>query len=197
MKKPPRQKKLKAFRAAAGFDDAFVAAPSKKAALEAWGTSKILFAIGGAEQVDPSEAPEDVFSQPGKVVLRSRGSLADQLKASGPVQTGRHGRKEATPRPSDPEPRSGPAARVRPQPQRKPKPPPSRAALEAAEAAVAAAAEQHKREIVLIDEEIRLLEQRKRQSNANAQAILARLEAKVSHLSDRYHAALDTWAADE
>ena len=40
---------LKVFRTAAGFHDAYVAAPSRKAALEAWGADVDLFARGIAE----------------------------------------------------------------------------------------------------------------------------------------------------
>ena len=44
-------RKLKVFRTSAGFDDAYVAAPSRKAALAAWGADADLFARGVAEEV--------------------------------------------------------------------------------------------------------------------------------------------------
>lgn len=44
-------RKLKVFRTSIGFHDAYVSAPSRKAALEAWGAGKDLFAIGSAELV--------------------------------------------------------------------------------------------------------------------------------------------------
>ena len=40
----PAARKLQVFRTAIGFDDALVAAPSRKAALTAWGAEKDLFA---------------------------------------------------------------------------------------------------------------------------------------------------------
>ena len=53
-KKVERKSKLKVFRTPIGFHDAYVAAPSQKAALEAWGAEGNLFAQGIAEQViDP------------------------------------------------------------------------------------------------------------------------------------------------
>jgi len=45
---------LKVFRTAIGFHDAYVAAPTMKAALAAWGAERNLFASGRAERVtDP------------------------------------------------------------------------------------------------------------------------------------------------
>ena len=41
-------RKLKVFRTPIGFHDAYVAAPSQKAALQAWGTDTDLFARGVA-----------------------------------------------------------------------------------------------------------------------------------------------------
>src|SRR6185312_8207523 len=47
-------RKLRVFRTPIGFHDAYVAAPSRKAALAAWGAEANLFARGTAEQVsDP------------------------------------------------------------------------------------------------------------------------------------------------
>ena len=43
--------KLKVFRTPTGFHDAYVAAPSRKAALAAWGAEADLFARGTAEEV--------------------------------------------------------------------------------------------------------------------------------------------------
>ena len=50
-----RKRRLKVFRTAIGFHDAYVAAPSRKAALEAWGTDKDLFARGVARLLDVLE----------------------------------------------------------------------------------------------------------------------------------------------
>jgi hypothetical protein len=46
--------KLKVFRTVSGFHDAYVAVPSRAAALRAWGASTDLFGMGAAEEVkDP------------------------------------------------------------------------------------------------------------------------------------------------
>jgi hypothetical protein len=45
-------RKLKVFCTAIGFHDAYVAAPSMKAALEAWGADVSLFAAGHRPQAD-------------------------------------------------------------------------------------------------------------------------------------------------
>jgi hypothetical protein len=44
-------RKLKVYRTPTGFYDAYVAAPSQKAALEAWGVDRNLFAMAKAEIV--------------------------------------------------------------------------------------------------------------------------------------------------
>lgn len=78
-------RKLKIFRTAVGFHDAYVAAPSRKAALEAWGAAKDLFASGRAEEVSDTTQHADVLGQPGIVVRKSRGSAKDQIAANAPA----------------------------------------------------------------------------------------------------------------
>jgi hypothetical protein len=109
---------LKVFRTSAGFHDAFVAAPSRKAALEAWGANVDLFARGVAEQVTDKALMAEPLKQPGEVIMKSRGGLADQLKALGPRKAkGKSKASEA----------KAPA---------KPRKPPSRRRLDKAEAAL-------------------------------------------------------------
>lgn len=57
---------MKVFRTSAGFHDAFVAAPSQKAALAAWGTDSNLFAQGLAEQVIDESMMVDALAKPRK-----------------------------------------------------------------------------------------------------------------------------------
>lgn len=75
---------LKLFRTAIGFHDAYVAAPSRKAALIAWGTDKDLFARGVAEQVEDPELFERLSQTPGEVFRRTRGSVSDHHAALPP-----------------------------------------------------------------------------------------------------------------
>jgi len=99
-------------RTVAGFHDVYVAAPSRKAALAAWGTTKDLFAKEAAEEVTDPELMAEPLERPGEVIQRARGTLAEQLKAAGP-KIAAPGKSKARPRPM-----------------------PSRAALDKAEAAV-------------------------------------------------------------
>jgi len=90
-------RRLKVFRTTIGFHDAYVAAPSRRAALEIWGTDKNLFATEAAEEVTDPELMAEPLEHPGEVIRKTRGSLADQLKAAGPVQhaTAALGKKQA------------------------------------------------------------------------------------------------------
>ncbi|MDB5673064.1 MAG: hypothetical protein JWM65_46, partial [Sphingomonas bacterium] len=75
----PRQ--LKVYRTPIGFHDAYVAAPSQKAALEAWGSDANLFARGMAEIVTDPALTSEPLASPGKVVRRLRGSADDHFAA--------------------------------------------------------------------------------------------------------------------
>ena len=123
-------RKLKVFRTAIGFDDAYVAAPSRKAALAAWGADADLFARGVAEEVTDAKLAKAPLAQPGEVIRVSRGDLGAHLKSL-PKRT-----KRAP---------AGPAAK--PRPVAKPKPRPKRDKLDAAERALAEAVAQQKAEL--------------------------------------------------
>jgi len=73
-----RKTRLKVFRTAIGFHDAYVAAPSRKAALAAWGTDKDLFARGIAEEVMDPALIEKPLSAPGTVFRQLRSMLAEE-----------------------------------------------------------------------------------------------------------------------
>ena len=77
-------RKLRVFRTPIGFHDAYVATPTKKAALEAWGTDANLFARGTAEEVTDPKLTAAPLERPGEVIRVSRGDLSAQLKALGP-----------------------------------------------------------------------------------------------------------------
>lgn len=71
------------FRTPSGFHDAYVAAPSQKAALEAWGSATNLFAAGAAELVTDSKLTKEPLARPGEVIRKLRGSADEQLRALG------------------------------------------------------------------------------------------------------------------
>ena len=83
MAKAKRKQKLKVFRTPIGFHDAYVAAPSQKAALEAWGADANLFARGEAEEVTEPKLAKAPLEHPGKVVKVLRGTKAEHLAALG------------------------------------------------------------------------------------------------------------------
>jgi hypothetical protein len=67
-------RKLKVYQTSQGFFDLAVAAPSMKAALEAWGTSRNLFHQGFAKESDDSEVIAATMAKPGVVLQRPVGS---------------------------------------------------------------------------------------------------------------------------
>lgn len=67
-------RKLKTFRTSLGFYDLAVAAPSMKAALEAWGAGSNLFHQGIATETDDPDVVAATMSKPGVVLKRPAGS---------------------------------------------------------------------------------------------------------------------------
>ncbi|TCP92481.1 hypothetical protein C8J42_102247 [Sphingomonas sp. PP-CE-1A-559] len=131
-----RVQKLKVYRTVAGFYDAYVAAPSQKAALAAWGSDRDLFARGIAEQVTDPALMAEPLASPSTVVKHSRGTTAEQIAAlpeqrapAAPRDADAHADADAD---ADPKPTAKPRAK----PQAKPKPRPKRDELDAAEEAL-------------------------------------------------------------
>ncbi|MDB5697670.1 MAG: hypothetical protein JWN69_474, partial [Alphaproteobacteria bacterium] len=79
-----RSSKLKVFRVPIGFHDAYVAAPSQKAAIQAWGSDRDVFSRGEAEVVTDPKLTAEPLAKPGAVVKRLRGTAAEQLAALPP-----------------------------------------------------------------------------------------------------------------
>lgn len=115
-------RKLKVFRTPIGFHDAYVAAPSQKAALQAWGTDTDLFARGVAELVTDAALMEEPLAHPGDVIRKTRGSVDDHMAAL-----------PATPKRKPADATDAPPAKPR---RTKPKPRPSRSKLDQAEQAI-------------------------------------------------------------
>jgi colicin import membrane protein len=67
-------RKLKTYQTSQGFYDLAVAAPSMKAALEAWGASSNLFHQGFAKEVDDDEIIATTMEKPGIILRRPVGS---------------------------------------------------------------------------------------------------------------------------
>lgn len=182
-KSPPKPRKLKVFRTAAGFHDAYVAAPSRAAALRAWGASKDLFARGAAEEVTDPELMADALARPGEVVTRSRGGLTEQVAALGSVMKPK--------RPARSTARKSPRAPAPPAPP--PKPRPDRDDLDAIETALAQLeADRGKAEGELRARE-RSLDEDRRKLRKDFSERLDRLERKAARAREAYEAALREW----
>lgn len=177
----PAAKRLKVYRTSIGFYDAYVAAPSKKAALAAWGASKDLFAIGAAEIVTDPALTKEALALPGEVVRRSRGSLADQLAA---LPEDRKRKDTAVPRD---------AAR----PARKPKPRPSRDKLDALEAELQTFDKQAEAQIAEIREREEALRRERAALEKRQRDARASLEAKALRAGERHEEALARWREQE
>ncbi|RKE49956.1 MULTISPECIES: hypothetical protein [unclassified Sphingomonas] len=186
-----RVQKLKVYRTVAGFYDAYVAAPSQKAALAAWGSDRDLFARGIAEQVtDPALIAEPLAS-PGTVVKHSRGTTAEQIAAL-PEQ-----RAPAAPRDADADADPKPTAKPRAKPQAKPKPRPKRDELDAAEEALTSLrADFNRKKKDLAEREAALAQDRR----ALEQARSSRMEAAEDALRGQkqaYEEAVRRWRASQ
>src|SRR5690242_2857348 len=67
-------RKLKTYQTSLGFYDLAIAAPSMKAALEAWGAGSNLFHQGVAKETDDPDVVAATLSKPGVVLRRPAGS---------------------------------------------------------------------------------------------------------------------------
>jgi hypothetical protein len=185
---------LKVFRVPIGFHDAYVAAPSQKAAIEAWGSDRDVFARGEAELVTDPKLTAEALARPGEVVKRLRGTAAEQLAALPP-------NKAAAPRPKE----AGAAitgrgkeqTRAEPRRQaraaRKVVPRPSRAALERAEAALTQAGEEREAALKrLRKQEAALAKERARLEKAQG-AELEKLKTKRDKAAAAYEQAMERW----
>lgn len=166
---------LKVYRTAIGFHDAYVAAPTMKAALEAWGTTTNLFARGVAEAVDDPKLTAAPLARPGEVIKVSRGSIADNLAA--------------LPRdePQAKAPAKAPARKAAPLKR------PDRSALDAADQALAAARDARDAEDARWVERIAALEADRRKAAAAADRDIAKLESARDKAAESYDAKLARW----
>src|SRR5688572_18263009 len=160
-----RRQKLKVFKTPIGFHDAYVAAPSRKAALEAWGAGTDLFSAGIAELAGTDgEGAKAALAKPGEVV---------RVKRTG-------GKEEK----GGPRIKSGVT---------KKKPKPSRAAVDKAEAALAAlAGKQEAERAELAAEEGSLARRRRALEERHAKA-REKAEAGLQDAERRYRAAMRAW----
>ena len=167
---------LKVFRTAIGFHDAYVAAPTMKAALAAWGADRNLFASGRAELVTDARLTKAPLADPGKVIKVLRGTAAEQFAALEQSAPRRARAKRAA---ADPPPR--------------PKPRPSRAALDRADKALAAAEARHDKALAALARTEAALRDERRALERKRDTEIAALEEGRDRAKDTYDAALRDW----
>ena len=174
--------KLKVFRMPVGFHDAYVAAPSQKAAIEAWGSDKDVFQRGQAERVTDATLTKEPLAHPGKVIKRLRGTEAEQIAALGKTEKAARpkARKQAT--------RAQPA-----KPAPNPKPRPSRKALDRAQAALAEAEARYGKELKEIEEREAKLARERAAIEKKQRQERERLEARRDKAEVTYDAAMRRW----
>jgi flagellar motility protein MotE (MotC chaperone) len=178
-KKPkdkPRKQKLKVFRTPIGFHDAYVAVPSQKAALEAWGADANIFAQGIAEQVTDPKLMEEPLARPGEVIKRLRGSHDEHVAALG---------KDAR----------QPKAKVveAPKPKSKPRPKPSRHEVDAAEEALGKAEKEQRKALGKIDDQIKKLQRERRDLQHKAERERNELADELERARSAYQRAMRAW----
>jgi colicin import membrane protein len=91
-------RKLKTYQTSLGFYDLAIAAPSMKAALEAWGAGSNLFHQGAAKETDDPDVVAATMAKPGVILRRPAGSSGrfaeeSELPSSDEVDGGRQGRR--------------------------------------------------------------------------------------------------------
>ena len=132
----PSTRKLKVFQAQFGFHDSVVAAPSRVAALRAWGVHQNLFADGQARITDDAQAVAAARAHPETPLQRPLGS-------NDPFELDPGALPAVPDAPRQPVATKA-AARRKPKP--RPKPPPDRSRLDAAETALRQLDDSRKRE---------------------------------------------------
>jgi hypothetical protein len=156
-----------------GFHDAYVAAPSRAAALRAWGATTDLFAMDAAEQVTDPKLTAEPLARPGEVIKRVRGSDEEHLAAAGPA----------------------PKASVKAPSIRKAKPRPSRAKLEKAEKGLEEAEADRAQEIEALEREKAALRKREDAARRAFDAKRSKLDLARQTQADAYDEALTIWRA--
>lgn len=177
------------YRTPIGFHDAFVAAPSQKAALAAWGSDANLFARGVAEEVTDPALTAEPLARPGEVVKRLRGTADEQFAALPPDRPKRT--RAAEPDDDAPTPRKPRRAAPAPPPPRKPKP--DRDALDAAEAALDDAATRHRAEKDDLARREAALARERRDLTARQDKEAAALERDRDRARAAYDRAMADW----
>lgn len=178
---------LKVFRTSAGFQDAYVAATSRKAALEAWGARSDLFASGIAEQVTDPKLTKAALAEPGKVIRLSKGTAAQHLAAAG------KGRKAGGSRSTETVDEDVEIAPAKAEPPKKRRPKPSRRKLDRAEAELDRRTGEFANAIKALDDKIDALRKKRDSLRRERDETLRGLEEQRAAEVNDYRSALEDW----
>ena len=173
-----KAKKLKVFRTPIGFHDAYVAAPSMKAALEAWGSSTNLFSQGAAEVVTDPKLTKAPLARPGEVVRVPRGSEGEHFKALG------RGTKKSKNRPSP-----GPSREREGRKRR-----PSSAGVKRAEAALAKVEARHREALEKLRAEAAAIDTKRRELERKHRGERERLTSELDEAREKLRSGMEEWA---
>jgi hypothetical protein len=190
-----RTQKLKVFRTPIGFHDAYVAAPSQKAALEAWGSDTNLFASGAAERIDDPELTREPLASPGKVIRRLRGTMAEHMAAlpKDKARSSKTSKSRSAETSASPPRKAKPAIR---KPPPKPKPRPDRQPLTRIEAELAEIEKRHERERSALDRKQAELDRERRALERDQAREHDSVERRVAVAREKYDRAMRAWRAD-
>jgi hypothetical protein len=192
--------KLKVFRTPIGFHDAYVAAPSQKAALEAWGADANLFARGIAEVVTDADLIEAPLQTPGKVIrVLRQAEGASEPRPTQPKRSKTRRSRSAEPS-APPRRRPGketpvpPSSKAAKKPKAKPRP--SRNPLDKAEVALASEDEAYAdADHVLKDKEQAIKEEMRKLRQAHDRK-LEKLTSRRDRLKADYRRRIEEWASE-
>lgn len=192
-----RAQKLKVFRTPIGFHDAYVAAPSQKAALAAWGAGSNLFAFGSAERVEDPELMREPLARPGEVIRRLRGTLAQHMAAL-PKDSPRRAPPKAKPSksvekpaPAAGKPKPPPLPKAKPPP--KPRPLPDRTPLDLAEATLVEAEKRQADAKTALAQRQAELDRERRTLEAQQARESEKLQKRLDAARDKYERAMRAW----
>ena len=175
-------RKLKVFCTPIGFHDAYVAAASQKAALEAWGTDANLFARGMASVVTDPALTKEPLAKPGQVIKRARGTAAQHLAALPKSPKTRSARPAPALTASDKE--TEPA---------RPKSRPARRKLDSAEQALERAEGKYAKAADAIRDREEALRRERQQLHAKRDAEFANLQRELGAVRDDFDDAMEAW----
>ena len=156
--------RLKVFRTTSGIHDHVVAAPSRPAALKAWGARTDLFSMGVASQVTDPRIKKKALEHPGEVIRISRSGGDEKIAVS----------------------------RRKPAKRRAAKP--SRSMLDSAKRRLEQLIARQDAEMAAIDRELKALERKREQLKKRHAKARSMAEEKAEQARSDYEAALEDWS---